>query len=84
MKNGSDKELHRLYDAATQHYRVLKATKNDSFDTVLTVILQQKLDNRTRPKWAGFSSDHESVPPCTELLKFLDLQARQLESVTQA
>ena len=25
---------------------------------------------------------HESVPPCTELLKFLDLQARQLESVS--
>ena len=83
MKNGSDKELSRLYDAATQHYRVLKAAKSDLFDTVLTVILQQKLDEKTRLKWEEFSSEHESVPPCTELLKFLDLQARQLESVTQ-
>ena len=83
VKNGSDKELRRLYDAATQHYRALKAAKSDSFDTVLTVILQQKLDEKTRLKWAEFSSEHESVPPCTELLKFLDLQARQLESDTQ-
>ena len=83
VKNGSDKELRRLYDAATQRYRSLKAAKTDSFDTVLTVILQQKLDEKTRLKWAEFSSEHESVPPCTELLKFLDLQARQLESVAQ-
>ena len=47
------------------------------------MILQQKLDNKTWLNWAEFSSEHESVPPCTELLKFLDLQARQLESVTQ-
>ena len=60
-----------------------KAAKSDSFDTVLTAILQQKLDEKTRLKWSEFSSEHESVPPCTELLKFLDLQARQLESVTQ-
>ena len=83
VKSGSEKELRRLYDAATQHYRALKAAKTDSFDTVLTVILQQKLDEKTRLKWAEFSSEHESVPPCTELLKFLDLQARQLESVAQ-
>ena len=34
----SDKELRRLYDAAMQHYRALKAAKNDLFETVLTVI----------------------------------------------
>ena len=83
VKNGSVKELRRLCDAATQHYRVLKAAKSDTFDTVLTVILQQRLDEKTRLKWAEFSSEHESVPPSTELLKFLDLQARQLESAAQ-
>ena len=62
VKNGSDKELRRLYDAATQHYRVLKAAKSDSFDTVLTVILQQKLDEKTRLKWAEFSCECKSVP----------------------
>ena len=76
-------ELRRLYDAATKHYRALKAAKSDSFDTVLTVILQQKLDEKTRLKWAEFSCEHESVPPCTELLKFLNLYARQVENVTQ-
>ena len=83
VKNGRDKELRRLYDAATQHYRALKAAKSYLFDTVLTMILQQKLDETTRLKWAEFSSNNESVPPCTELLKFLDLQARQLKSVSQ-
>ena len=47
VKNGSDKELCRLYDATIQHYRALKAANNDSFDTVLTVILQQKVDEKT-------------------------------------
>ena len=62
VKNGSDKELRRLYaDAATQHYRVLKAAKRDSFDTVFTVILHQKLDEKTWPKWEEFSSDNESI-----------------------
>ena len=81
MKNGSDKELHLQYDDATQHYGTLKAAKSNSFDTVLAVILQQKLDKKTRLKCEEFSSDHKSVPPCSEVLKFLDVQARQLESV---
>ena len=59
VKTGSDKEFCRLYDAATQYYRALNAAKSDSFDTVLTVILQQKLDEKTRLKWAEFSSEHE-------------------------
>ena len=50
VKNSSDKELCRLHDAATRHYWALKAAKNNSFDTVLTVILQQKLDEKTRLK----------------------------------
>ena len=84
VKNGGDNELRRLYDAATQHYRVLKEANNRSFETVLTVILQQKLDEKTRLKWAEFNSDSENVPPCTEFLKFLDLHARHLESVPRA
>ena len=34
-RNGSDKELRRLYDAATQYYRALKAAKNDSLEQSL-------------------------------------------------
>ena len=83
VQNGSDKELRRHYDGTAQHYRALKEAKSDSFDTVLTLILQQKLDEKTRLKWAVFSTEHEGVPPCTELRKFLDLQARQLESISK-
>ena len=59
VKNGGEKDLRRLYDAATQHYRALKAAKNDWFDTVLTVIIQQKMDEKTRMKWAEFSNEYE-------------------------
>ena len=50
VKNDSEKEIHRLYDAATQHYHAMKAAKADSFKMLLTVILQQKLDEKTRLK----------------------------------
>ena len=47
-KSGNDKELRRLYDAAIQHYRALNAAKADSFEILLTMILQQKLDEWSR------------------------------------
>ena len=47
IKNGSDKEIRRLYDAVTEHYRTLKAAKAELFETLLTVILQQELDEKT-------------------------------------
>ena len=82
VKNGNEKEICRLCDAATQHYRALKATKSDTFETLLTLILQQKLDEKTWLNWAEFNSDSNIVPPCMEILKFLDLHARPLESVS--
>ena len=54
IKNGSDKELRRFYDAAIQHYPVLKAAKNNSFETVLTMIRQQKLNEKTWLKWVDY------------------------------
>ena len=39
------------------------------------------MDDKIGFKWAEFSSDNENVPPCTEFLKFLDLQTRYLVSV---
>ena len=42
VKNGSDKEICHHYDAATHHYRELKEENADSFETLLTVILQRK------------------------------------------
>ena len=60
MKNSSDQELHCLYDAALQHYQALKAANNNSFGMVLTVILQQKLDEKTQLKWVEYTNDSES------------------------
>ena len=77
VKNGSDTELCHLYDIAIQHYRALKAANNYSFDTVL---LQQKLDDKTQLKWVEYSNDSKRVPWCTVFFKFLDLQVRHLES----
>ena len=57
VKNSSDKELHCFYDAAIQHCWVLKAAKTDCFETMLTVILQHKPDERTQLKWVEFNSD---------------------------
>ena len=52
VKSGSDKELCHLYDAVMQHYQALKGVKNDLFHTVLTGIIQQKLNDKTRLTWA--------------------------------
>ena len=82
VKNGSNKELCYLYDAVIQYYWTLKEAKNNSFEMVQTVILQQKLDKKTQLKSAEFNSDSKNVPPCTEFLKFLDLHARHLECVS--
>ena len=60
-----EKESCHLYDAATQHYRALKSAKADSFETLLTVILPLKLDEKTWLKWAEFNSDSDHVPSCT-------------------
>ena len=42
VKNDSEMEIRRLYDAATQHYHSLKEAKADSFETLLTVNLTIK------------------------------------------
>ena len=70
VRYGSDKELCHLYDAVTQDYQALKVRKNNSFEMLLIVILEKKLDEKTLLKWAEFNSDSENVPRCTELLKF--------------
>lgn len=69
VKSSSGKEVCRLYVAATQHYEVLKAAKNNSFEAVLTVILQQKRDENTQLKWTEFNNDSKNVPPFTEISK---------------
>ena len=71
LKNGSDKEIHRLYDAALQHYRALKAGKTIRS----TQFVQQS-------KWSLVMIVKMLHHACTEFLKFLDLHVKHLESVS--
>ena len=39
---------------------MLKTVKADLFETLLTVILQQKLDQKTQLNWAEFNNDSKN------------------------
>ena len=47
LKEGNRKELRHFHDIALQHYRALKAMNEDSFETLLTAILELKMDSTT-------------------------------------
>ena len=42
------------------------------------------MDEKTRLKWAEFNSDGENVPPCTKLIKFLDLHEDSSSIIARA
>ena len=83
MKSDSGQELRRLHDLLSQHTRALKASGNHSLETYLTAAIELKLHENTKLKWTEYSSKNETTPPYTELLEFLDIQARHHESVAQ-
>ena len=83
MKSVSGQELHRLHDLPSQHTRAHKASCNHSLDTYLTAAIELKLHESIKLKWTEYSSESETTPLCTELLKFSDIQARHHESVAQ-
>ena len=66
-----------------QHIRALKALEQDTLETYLTAAIELKLDEGAKLKWTEYSSERETMPPYGELLRFLDIQARHHESVTQ-
>ena len=79
----SGKEIRRIYDVVTQHARALKADKQDSFDTLLTIIKEAKMENTLKLDWMKYSNEYKLTPPYSELLKFLDTQAQHSESLVQ-
>ena len=44
--------------------------------------MELKMDEMTRLKWIEYSNDSQKTPPCFDILEFLDMQARQFESVS--
>ena len=83
MKSDSGQELRRIHDLLSQHTRALKAADNHTLDTYLTAAIELKLHESIKLKWTEYSSKCDTTPPYTDLLEFLDLQARHHESVAQ-
>ena len=74
IKNGSNKELyHLLWCCFTASMY--------SFETLVTQS-GQKLDEKTRLKWAEFSKKSKNAPQCTEFHYFLNFLSRHFKSVS--
>ena len=78
LKEGNGKG--RFHDVALQHYPALKAMNEDNFETLLTAILELKMDPTTMKDWQHSTWEHSEVPPCSDLLDFIDLQASDSEN----
>ena len=70
----------RLKTTCSQHIRASKAFDAYDIDMVLTIVMEQKLDEVTKLKWMEYSNDSKTTPPYSELLKFLNFQAQHFES----
>ena len=72
------------YDVALQHYQALKYVNEDSFEMLLMPILELKIDPTMMRDWQRSSWEHNEVPPCSDLLDFIDLQACDSENSLRA
>ena len=52
----------------------------DKFETLLTGIIELKLDPTTMRNWQRSSREKKEVPPFEDLVEFLDLQAHDTEN----
>ena len=75
LKGGNSKELRRLHDVAKQHLRALKVMKYETFASLVTSVLEFKLDHTTMFKWQQHTQDSNTVPDFDDLLEFLDVRA---------
>ena len=74
-KDGNCKELLSFHDTATLHLRALKAMKLDDFDSFVTAVLVSRLEKTTAREWRKYSDGAEGIPPYSDLLKYIVLQA---------
>ena len=78
--DGNGKELWQFHDVANQHLWALKVTKHNSFKSLVTTILEAKVDQTTLREFQRYSRDNKDVPPFLLLLKFVNLEARNTEN----
>ena len=75
LNANNSRELRKLYDLRNQHIWARKASDDYGIDTLLTSVMELKLDEVTKPKWMEFSNKFPIDALHSELQKFLDLQA---------
>ena len=80
LKDGNSKELRRLHDVAKQHLHSLRVMKYETFASLVTSILELKLDHTTMFEWQRHTQSSSTVPDINDLLEFLDLCARAGEN----
>ena len=80
LKEGSGRELRKLYDTLQQHLRALDSADSEPFSQFITSLIQLKLDPDTMFEWQKYTQDNLNVPHYDELLEFIDLRARASES----
>ena len=84
MKTNNSRELWKLSDVCKQHIRANELSNHYDSDTFLTIAKELYIDEVTRLKWMEYSNDSQTNPRHSELLKFLNLQARHFECVIRA
>ena len=80
LREGSGKELHRLYDTILQHIRALKTMDGDLTGAFLTSIIELKLDADTIFEWQKHSQEQKTTPQYEDILGFIDLRAQASET----
>ena len=58
--------------------------KHDLFDTFITAAAELKFNQLAMHKWQKFSRESEAIPLYSDLLKFLDLEARGAKNTVKS
>ena len=79
LREGSGKELRKLYDTIQQHIRALKSMGHEPSPSFITSVIELKLDTNTMFEWQRHSQSQNDVPHFQELLDFIDRRAQASE-----
>ena len=74
--NSVSLSLSFLAPTVTQHIRALVAMKKERIESLITSMLELKLDQVTMFEWQRHSQDSKDVLPNSDLLEFLDLKVQ--------
>ena len=82
IPTGNGKELRALHDTVQQHVSALKCMGHEPSRTLLTSLLQLKLDPTTRFEWQKHNQSEVDIASYTDLLEFINLRAQATETLT--